>query len=41
MTDQTALEVPFMEVNEELCKGCQLCIDVCPKSRLKLGFKAF
>lgn len=27
-------------VNEELCKGCELCITVCPKGALALGDKA-
>ncbi|MCP4293122.1 MAG: 4Fe-4S dicluster domain-containing protein [bacterium] len=28
-----------MEVNPELCKGCQLCIDVCPKSVIDISDK--
>ena len=39
MTEKTTVEVPFMEVNGELCKGCQLCIDVCPKSVIAISEK--
>ncbi|MFH2053804.1 MAG: 4Fe-4S binding protein [bacterium] len=39
MTDNTAVAVPFMEVNPELCKGCQLCIGVCPKSVIAISEK--
>lgn len=39
MSDQTALDVPFMEVHEELCKGCQLCVGVCPKNVIAISEK--
>ncbi len=26
-------------INEEFCKGCELCVDICPKSALALGDK--
>jgi len=39
MTEKTALDVPFMEVNGELCKGCQLCLAVCPKSVIAISDK--
>lgn len=39
MTEKTAVDVPFMVVNGELCKGCQLCIDVCPKSVIAISEK--
>lgn len=26
-----------IKINSEICKGCELCIDVCPKSVLALG----
>ena len=29
--------VPTVEINGELCKGCQLCIDVCPKKVILVG----
>ena len=32
MTDKTTLTEPFLEIDPELCKGCQLCLAVCPKS---------
>ncbi len=39
MAEKTALDVPFMEVNSELCKGCQLCLAVCPKSVIAISEK--
>ena len=33
MTENTAVDVPFMEVNGELCKGCQLCLGGLPQER--------
>lgn len=39
MKENTALDVPFMEVNGELCKGCQLCLAVCPKSVIAISEK--
>lgn len=32
-------EFPFMEVDAELCKGCQLCLDVCPKHVIAISDK--
>ena len=26
----------ILEFNEDLCKGCNLCVDVCPKDILRL-----
>ncbi|MCL2555749.1 MAG: 4Fe-4S binding protein [Firmicutes bacterium] len=28
-----------IEISGELCKGCNLCVDACPKKILKLGAK--
>lgn len=28
-----------IEIDEELCKGCQLCIEACPKDVIELGHK--
>ncbi len=39
MIDITTVEVPTMEVDDELCKGCQLCIGVCPKSVIAISEK--
>ncbi len=39
MIDKSTVEVPIMEVNGELCKGCQLCIGVCPKSVIAISEK--
>ena len=30
---------PYMEVNPELCKGCQLCIAICPKEVISISEK--
>ena len=30
---------PYMEVDAELCKGCQLCLDVCPKGVIAISEK--
>jgi len=32
-------EVPYMDVDFELCKGCQLCLDVCPKGVIAISDK--
>ncbi len=37
MIDQNA--VPYMEVNFELCKGCLMCVGVCPKHVIEVGTK--
>ena len=34
MTSNTAVDVPYMEVNGELCKGCQLCVELGLLARL-------
>ncbi len=39
MIDKSTVEVPTMEVNPELCKDCQLCIGVCPKSVIAISDK--
>lgn len=39
MIDKTTVEVPTMEVDGELCKGCQLCVGVCPKSVIAISEK--
>ncbi len=31
--------MPYIEVDPELCKGCGICVSVCPKEVLKLGEK--
>jgi len=28
-----------IEINQELCKGCELCIEFCPKKLIKLSDK--
>jgi 2-oxoglutarate ferredoxin oxidoreductase subunit delta len=30
---------PFIEINSELCKGCKLCIPVCPKEVIAISEK--
>ncbi len=30
-------DVPYLEITSELCKGCKLCIDVCPKSVIAIS----
>ncbi|PJA74971.1 4Fe-4S ferredoxin [bacterium CG_4_9_14_3_um_filter_65_15] len=37
MSNSAAVEAPSMEVNPELCKGCQLCVGVCPKSVIAIS----
>lgn len=39
MIDKETVKVPAMEVNPELCKGCQLCVGVCPKSVIAISEK--
>ncbi len=39
MTDKTTLTEPFLEIDPELCKGCQLCLAVCPKSVIAVSDK--
>ena len=39
MTAKSTADVPMMEVNGELCKGCQLCVGVCPKSVIAISEK--
>lgn len=31
--------VPYLEVASELCKGCELCMGVCPKKCIAVGDK--
>lgn len=31
------MKLPTVEINSDQCKGCQLCIDVCPKKILGLS----
>ncbi len=31
--------MPYIEVDKEKCKGCGLCVSVCPKKVLKQGDK--
>jgi NAD-dependent dihydropyrimidine dehydrogenase PreA subunit len=28
---------PFIEIDPELCKGCKLCIPICPKEVIAIG----
>lgn len=28
-----------VEINEERCKSCELCVNVCPKTILRISFK--
>jgi NAD-dependent dihydropyrimidine dehydrogenase PreA subunit len=39
MTDQTTISEPTLEINMELCKGCQLCVGICPKSVIAISEK--
>jgi NAD-dependent dihydropyrimidine dehydrogenase PreA subunit len=39
MTAQAQATEPFLEINPELCKGCQLCLAVCPKSVIAISDK--
>jgi NAD-dependent dihydropyrimidine dehydrogenase PreA subunit len=34
MAEETGLKEPLVEVNEDECKGCGLCIDICPQKVL-------
>jgi NAD-dependent dihydropyrimidine dehydrogenase PreA subunit len=39
MTRESTAADPFLEINSELCKGCQLCLAVCPKSCIAVSEK--
>ncbi|MGD8823215.1 MAG: 4Fe-4S binding protein [Anaerolineales bacterium] len=30
-----------IEINEELCKGCELCTTVCPKDLISMSYERF
>lgn len=37
MTEKSTKAEPYLEVNGELCKGCQLCLGVCPKNVIAIS----
>ena len=39
MTEKTQATEPFLEIDPELCKGCQLCVSVCPKDVIAISDK--
>lgn len=39
MSDKKATRTWLLKINEELCKGCRLCIEFCPKGVLDLSVK--
>jgi NAD-dependent dihydropyrimidine dehydrogenase PreA subunit len=39
MSRETTAAEPLLEINAELCKGCQLCLAVCPKSCIAVSEK--
>ncbi len=39
MSDTTQTAAPSMAVDSELCKGCGLCVDVCPKHVIGISEK--
>jgi len=39
MTDDTQKTEPHIVIDSELCKGCQLCIAICPKSVIGISEK--
>ncbi len=39
MTKTAAGEKPELVIDAELCKGCQMCLDVCPKSCIAISDK--
>jgi NAD-dependent dihydropyrimidine dehydrogenase PreA subunit len=39
MAATTRTSEPYIEINMELCKGCKLCISVCPKEVIAISEK--
>ncbi len=39
MSEAVQTDAPFIEITSELCKGCKLCIDVCPKGVIDISDK--
>ena len=40
MTDATqARKESILEIDPELCKGCQLCVGICPKAVIQISEK--
>jgi NAD-dependent dihydropyrimidine dehydrogenase PreA subunit len=39
MTDESTLTEPILTITPELCKGCQLCIAICPKHVIAISDK--
>ena len=37
MTKKSTVDAPYLEVDAELCKGCQLCVGVCPKNVIAIS----
>jgi len=37
MNATPATDAPYIEINSELCKGCKLCLAVCPKSVIAIS----
>lgn len=39
MNETLKTDAPYIEINSELCKGCKLCLAVCPKSVIDISDK--
>jgi NAD-dependent dihydropyrimidine dehydrogenase PreA subunit len=39
MNDSVQATAPFIEIDAELCKGCKLCVGVCPKGVIDISEK--
>ena len=39
MTSEAAVDRPELVIDAELCKGCQLCLGVCPKHCIDISDK--
>jgi NAD-dependent dihydropyrimidine dehydrogenase PreA subunit len=39
MSKTTPAAEPYIEIDMELCKGCKLCISVCPKEVISISDK--
>ena len=39
MSETVKKSDPYIEITAELCKGCKMCIDICPKSVIAISEK--
>ncbi len=39
MATESTVSEPLVEIDPELCKGCQLCLGVCPKNVIAISNK--